>query len=79
MTKRIRKAVFPVAGLGTRFLLATKSIPKEMLAIDDRPGLQHVVEGAQLAPSLHKPQFFLLHNADRTFGSNGLLARHLIY
>jgi hypothetical protein len=44
MTKRIRKAVFPVAGLGTRFLPATKSIPKEMLTVVDRPVLQHVVD-----------------------------------
>ena len=46
MTKRIRKAVFPVAGLGTRFLPATKSIPKEMLTVVDRPVLQHVVDEA---------------------------------
>lgn len=36
-TRPIRKAVFPVAGLGTRFLPATKSMPKEMLPINDRP------------------------------------------
>ncbi len=35
---RIRKAVFPVAGLGTRFLPATKAVPKEMLTVVDRPG-----------------------------------------
>lgn len=46
MHKRIRKAVFPVAGLGTRFLPATKAVPKEMLNIVDRPILQHVVEEA---------------------------------
>ncbi len=46
MIKRIRKAVFPVAGLGTRFLPATKAVPKEMLNIVDRPILQHVVEEA---------------------------------
>jgi len=40
----IRKAVIPVAGLGTRFLPATKSIPKEMLTIVDRPTIQHIVE-----------------------------------
>ena len=49
MTKRIRKAVFPVAGLGTRFLPATKSIPKEMLTVVDRPVLQHVVDEAREA------------------------------
>src|SRR3974377_2608694 len=53
MTKRIRKAVFPVAGLGTRFLPATKSIPKEMLTIVDRPVLQHVVDEAREAGIEH--------------------------
>jgi len=53
MTKHIRKAVFPVAGLGTRFLPATKSIPKEMLTIVDRPVLQHVVEEAREAGIEH--------------------------
>ena len=49
-TKRpIRKAVFPVAGLGTRFLPATKVMPKEMLPIGDRPLIQHVVEEAREA------------------------------
>ena len=47
--KPIRKAVFPVAGLGTRFLPATKSMPKEMLPINDRPLIQHVVEEAREA------------------------------
>ena len=42
----IRKAVFPVAGLGTRFLPATKSIPKEMLPIMDKPLIQYAVEEA---------------------------------
>src|SRR3954454_4181027 len=49
MAKRNRKAVFPVAGLGTRFLPATKSVPKEMLTVVDRPVLQHVVEEAKEA------------------------------
>jgi UTP--glucose-1-phosphate uridylyltransferase len=40
----IRKAVIPVAGLGTRFLPATKAIPKEMLTIVDRPTIQYIVE-----------------------------------
>jgi len=44
--KPIRKAVFPVAGLGTRFLPATKSIPKEMLPIVDKPLIQYAVEEA---------------------------------
>jgi len=53
MTKRIRKAIFPVAGLGTRFLPATKSIPKEMLTVVDRPVLQHVVDEAKEAGIEH--------------------------
>ncbi|TDK23332.1 UTP--glucose-1-phosphate uridylyltransferase GalU [Luteimonas aestuarii] len=46
MTRRIRKAVFPVAGLGTRFLPATKTVPKEMLPIIDRPLIQYAVDEA---------------------------------
>ena len=45
----IRKAVFPVAGLGTRFLPATKAIPKEMLPIIDRPLIQYAVDEAREA------------------------------
>ena len=46
MSKRIRKAVFPVAGLGTRFLPATKASPKEMLPVVDKPLIQYAVEEA---------------------------------
>jgi len=46
MSKQVRKAVFPVAGLGTRFLPATKSIPKEMLPVVDKPLIQYAVEEA---------------------------------
>ncbi|MGD0890543.1 MAG: UTP--glucose-1-phosphate uridylyltransferase GalU [Terracidiphilus sp.] len=46
MDKRVRKAVFPAGGLGTRFLPATKSIPKEMLALVDKPIIQYGVEEA---------------------------------
>ena len=53
MTKRIRKAVFPVAGLGTRFLPATKAVPKEMLTVVDRPVVQHVVDEAKEAGIEH--------------------------
>jgi UTP--glucose-1-phosphate uridylyltransferase len=53
MSKRIRKAVFPVAGLGTRFLPATKAVPKEMLTVVDRPVLQHVVDEAREAGIEH--------------------------
>src|ERR1700727_2062565 len=50
MTNRpIRKAVFPVAGLGTRFLPATKVMPKEMLTLVDRPLIQHAVDEARAA------------------------------
>ena len=44
MTQRVRKAVLPVAGLGTRFLPATKAMPKEMLTVVDRPLIQYAVE-----------------------------------
>ena len=50
---RIRKAVFPVAGLGTRFLPATKAVPKEMLPVVDRPLIQHVVDEARQAGIEH--------------------------
>jgi UTP--glucose-1-phosphate uridylyltransferase len=49
MKQRIRKAVFPVAGLGTRFLPATKAMPKEMLTLVDRPLIQHAVDEARAA------------------------------
>lgn len=44
--RKVRKAVFPVAGLGTRFLPATKAVPKEMLTVVDKPVIQYVVEEA---------------------------------
>ena len=50
---RIRKAIFPVAGLGTRFLPATKAMPKEMLTVVDRPLIQHVVDEAREAGIEH--------------------------
>ena len=46
MTQRVRKAVFPVAGFGTRFLPATKAMPKELLPIVDKPLIQYAVEEA---------------------------------
>jgi UTP--glucose-1-phosphate uridylyltransferase len=49
MIRPVRKAVFPVAGLGTRFLPATKAIPKEMLPLVDRPLIQHAVDEARAA------------------------------
>jgi UTP--glucose-1-phosphate uridylyltransferase len=51
--KPIRKAIFPVAGLGTRFLPATKAMPKEMLPVVDRPLIQHVVDEARQAGIEH--------------------------
>jgi UTP--glucose-1-phosphate uridylyltransferase len=51
--KKVRKAVFPVAGLGTRFLPATKAIPKEMLTVVDRPVIQYVVDEAREAGIEH--------------------------
>ena len=49
MPQRVRKAVFPVAGLGTRLLPATKSIPKEMITVVDRPLIQYAVDEAREA------------------------------
>jgi UTP--glucose-1-phosphate uridylyltransferase len=49
MNKPVRKAVFPVGGLGTRFLPATKAIPKEMLPVVDKPLIQHAFEEARAA------------------------------
>jgi UTP--glucose-1-phosphate uridylyltransferase len=51
--KTIRKAIFPVAGLGTRFLPATKAMPKEMLTVVDRPVIQHVADEASAAGMEH--------------------------
>jgi UTP--glucose-1-phosphate uridylyltransferase len=51
--KPVRKAIFPVAGLGTRFLPATKAMPKEMLTVVDRPLIQHVVDEAREAGIEH--------------------------
>src|SRR6266852_6921387 len=49
MAAKVRKAVFPAAGLGTRFLPATKAQPKEMLPLVDKPSIQYVVEEAVMA------------------------------
>src|SRR5690554_5223221 len=49
MRRTVRKAVFPVAGLGTRFLPATKSLPKEMLPVVDKPLIQYALEEAKAA------------------------------
>src|SRR5919201_1580249 len=49
MRKPLRKAIFPVGGLGTRFLPATKAMPKEMLTVVDKPLIQYAVEEAKAA------------------------------
>jgi UTP--glucose-1-phosphate uridylyltransferase len=49
MTQAVRKAIFPVGGLGTRFLPATKAMPKEMLPVVDKPLIQYAVEEARAA------------------------------
>jgi UTP--glucose-1-phosphate uridylyltransferase len=53
MVQRVRKCVFPVGGLGTRFLPATKAMPKEMLPVVDKPLIQYAVEEAQAAGIQH--------------------------
>jgi len=53
MARRVRKAVFPVGGMGTRFLPATKALPKEMLPVVDKPLIQYAVEEAAAAGIEH--------------------------
>ncbi len=53
MARRVRKAVFPVGGMGTRFLPATKAMPKEMLPVVDKPLIQYAVEEAAAAGIEH--------------------------
>lgn len=49
MTRKVTKAIFPVAGLGTRFLPATKSVPKEIMTLVDRPLIQYAIDEARAA------------------------------
>ncbi|MEP1933721.1 MAG: UTP--glucose-1-phosphate uridylyltransferase GalU [Paracoccaceae bacterium] len=49
MTKKVTKAIFPVAGMGTRFLPATKSVPKEIMTLVDRPLIQYAIDEARAA------------------------------
>ena len=49
MTGKVTKAIFPVAGLGTRFLPATKSVPKEIMTLVDRPLVQYAIDEARAA------------------------------
>ena len=81
--KPIRKAVLPVAGLGTRFLPATKTMPKEMLTVVDRPVVQHVVDEAREAGIEHfvfvtgrgkgviEDHFDVAYELDRTLQERG--------
>ena len=70
MTQKLRKAVFPVAGLGTRLLPATKAIPKELLTVVDRPLIQYAVDEAReviyVANSLDKTISVVDTSARRT-------------
>ena len=56
--QKIRKAVIPAAGFGTRFLPATKAMPKEMLPIVDKPAIQYIVEEI-LASGIRETSLFL--------------------
>ena len=49
MRKKVSKAIFPVAGMGTRFLPATKSVPKEIMTLVDRPLIQYAIDEARAA------------------------------
>jgi UTP--glucose-1-phosphate uridylyltransferase len=49
MQKKVTKAIFPVAGLGTRFLPATKAIPKEIMTLVDKPLIQYAIDEASAA------------------------------
>ena len=49
MNRKVSKAIFPVAGLGTRFLPATKSVPKEIMTLVDRPLIQYAIDEARAA------------------------------
>src|SRR5918912_3243314 len=81
--KRVRKAVLPVAGLGTRFLPATKAVPKEMLTVVDRPVVEHVVDEAEAAGIEHfvfvtgrgkgaiEDHFDIHYELDRTLAERG--------
>ena len=64
MKYTVRKAVFPIAGLGTRFLPATKASPKEMLPVVDKPLIQYAVEEAYAA-GVRQMIFVGAHQAQR--------------
>ena len=76
---KVKKAVFPVAGLGTRFLPATKSSPKEMLPLIDKPLVQYVVEEA-VASGIEQILFVTgrgKHNIEDHFDISVELEAHL--
>lgn len=80
MKHSVRKAIMPVAGLGTRFLPVTKSIPKELLPIVDKPLVQYAVEEALVAGITeiifitHPSKMFI----EEYFGKSELLEQELI-
>src|SRR3954452_2601531 len=86
--KKVRKAVFPVAGLGTRFLPATKAVPKEMMTVVDRPVVQHVVDEARAAGIEHfvfvtgrnkgviEDHFDIAYELDRTLKERGKIKEY---
>jgi len=83
MQKRVKKAIFPVGGLGTRFLPATKALPKEMLPVVDKPLIQYAVEEAAAAgiedfvfvtsrgKSAIEDHFDISYELERTLGERG--------
>src|SRR3954451_9677032 len=87
---KIRKAVFPVAGLGTRVLPATKAMPKEMLTIVDKPLIQYVVDEAKEAGIEHfvfvtgrnksviEDHFDRMYELDATLAARGKKAEQAI-
>lgn len=79
MRRRVTKAIFPVAGLGTRFLPATKSIPKEIMTLVDRPLIQYAIEEARAAGIM---EFIFVTSRGKSaledyFDSNPLLENEL--
>ena len=82
--KRVRTAVFPVAGLGTRFLPATKAMPKEMLTVVDRPLIQYAVDEAREAGIEHfvfvtgRNKGVIEDHFDRQFELDGRVRGHRV-
>ena len=74
---KIKKAVFPVAGFGTRFLPATKATPKEMLPVVDKPIIQYAVEEAAMAGI--EEFIFITHHAKRAIEDNVDENHELLY